>query len=103
MIYTLLLIGVIISLFFFVYNKFFVKMQTEVNIVRTLGFLFISLFLAYLVNKIWNKKDKYVPLPEAPPSDTDSDIDETESLIPAALREELMMINRLGGFSINTR
>jgi hypothetical protein len=102
MIYTLMLVGLIGSLFFFVYNKYFVDMQIEVNIVRTLGFLFISLFLAYIVNKIWNKRDKYVPLPTAPPKNTDTDDDKYSEIIPNALREELMMINKLGNFSINT-
>ena len=74
MIYTLMLIGIIISLFFFVYNKYFVKMQTEVNIVRTLGFIFISLFFGRSAKKNlvtssmciglhssdnWSEKDSY--------------------------------------------
>jgi hypothetical protein len=101
MIYTLLITSVILSILFYVYSQAVLSLSIEKSVVNTLGFLFLSMIIAYLVNKFWNIKDASAPMPEAPNSDDADNKPAYENLIPA-LKKQFEEFNKLSKFSIST-
>jgi hypothetical protein len=101
MIYTLLITSIILSILFYVYSQAVLSLSIEKSIVNTLGFLFLSMIIAYLVNKFWNIKDASAPTPEAPKSGDADDKPAYENLIPA-LRKQFEEADKLLKFSIST-
>ena len=96
MLYLLWGCSIFLSLIFFCYNKFFLKIQTEVNIVHTTLFLFISVLIAYLVNRIWNIEDTSVPPPKA--SKDDNSDNSIYKNIDSSLKQQLKNVNKLTQF-----
>ena len=101
MIYILLLSSIVVSILFYIYSKYALSQSVEKSIVNTLAFLFLSMGIAYLVNKIWNIKDASVPIPEAPKSNDD---DNTSSYVGLTqnLKSQFEEFDKLTKFSIST-
>ena len=54
MINILIISGIILTLVFFVYNKYILGLSAEKNVLHSILFIFSSILLAWGVNKIWN-------------------------------------------------
>ena len=100
MIYVLLISSIVVSILFYIYSKYVLSQIIEKSIVNTLAFLFLSMGIAYLVNKFWNIKDASAPIPEAPKS-KDDDTPAYKNLIPA-LEKQIKEFDKLTKFSIST-
>ena len=101
MIYVLLITSVVLSILFYVYSQSLLSQSVEKNIVNTIAFLFISMGIAYLVNKIWNIKDASVPMPEAPKKTDDNDVPKYDGMIES-LKTQFEEFDKLSKFSIKS-
>ena len=101
MIYVLLITSIILSIMFYVYSHSLLSQSVEKNIVNTIAFLFLSMGIAYLVNKFWNIKDASVPMPEAPKSSSDDTSSDTDGMLDS-LKAQFAEFDKLSKYSISS-
>ena len=84
MLYVFIIISIILTLIFFVYNKYILGLSLETNILQSLLFIFSSIIVAWGVNKLWNP-DPIGKLPKPKDKSDKSDVTSPNSDINSEL------------------